>query len=115
MPKNFKNSFTKFAYSTNPDFRPDEKGNEITATLSPDKQDLRVMRESKHRAGKTVTVITGFIGAEEDLNQLGKILKTKCGTGGTAKNGEIIIQGDFRDEVFLILTEAKYKVKKVGG
>ena len=109
------NNKNEFAYSTNPDFYPVDGEEETPTTLPPDKQDLRVMRESKHRAGKTVTVVTGFIGKEEDLNQVGKLLKTKCGTGGTVKNGDIIIQGDFRDKIFMILTQAKYKVKKAGG
>ncbi|HKR03923.1 MAG TPA: translation initiation factor [Bacteroidia bacterium] len=102
-------------YSTNPDFRSEDSNRPEQTTLPPPQQDLRVLRDSRHRGGKTVTLITGFIGREEDLKDLGKLLKTKCGTGGTVKDGEIIIQGDFREKIFTILTEAKYKVKKAGG
>ncbi|MCF8283841.1 MAG: translation initiation factor [Sphingobacteriales bacterium] len=102
-------------YSTNPDFEYQHQNEEEHETLSNEKQDLRVMLDKKQRAGKAVTLITGFIGKEEDLQVLGKTLKTKCGVGGTVKDGEIMIQGDFRDKIMLILQQAGFKAKKAGG
>ena len=89
-------------YSTDPDFR----------YLS---QNLRVWIDRKRRAGKQVTLVTGFVGSEDDLRELGRMLKGKCGVGGTAKDGEIVIQGDHRDRVVELLAGAGYRVKKAGG
>lgn len=108
-----KQKFSNIVYSTNPDFSFETE--EEQETLAPAQQDLRVMRESKHRGGKTVTVITGFIGNQRDLDDLAKMLKTKCGVGGSAKDQEIIIQGDHRDKILDLLLKAGYKAKKAGG
>jgi len=104
-----------FVYSTNPEFQPENFEKEEQETLPPEKQDLRVSLDRKHRKGKEVTLITGFVGTYDDLKDLGKELKSKLGVGGSAKNGELIIQGDFRDEVLNILIEKGYKAKKSGG
>ncbi|MDR2847890.1 MAG: translation initiation factor [Bacteroidales bacterium] len=102
-------------FSTNPDFQYRYDTEEEQETLAPAKQDLRVMLDRKNRGGKAVTLITGFIGAEADLTALSKELKTKCGVGGSAKNGEILLQGDFRDKIMQYLQQKGYKVKKSGG
>ncbi|WP_256010716.1 translation initiation factor [Desertivirga xinjiangensis] len=102
-------------YSTNPNFEYQEERSYEQETLSPKQQDLRVQLDKKQRGGKAVTLVTGFIGTEADLITLGKFLKQKCGTGGSAKDGEIIIQGDFRDKVIELLRTGEYKVKKAGG
>jgi translation initiation factor 1 len=117
MKKIMKNNDWKdrlnIVYSTNPDFKFEEK--EDTAemvTLPKEKQSLRILLDKRNRGGKKVTLITGFVGAESDLQILGKLLKTKCGVGGSAKDGEIIIQGDFRDKLYdLLLKEGYPKVK----
>ena len=101
-------------YSTNPDLNLEEDIYE-EETLANSEQDLRVLLDKKQRKGKSVTLITGFIGTEDDLKKLGKELKSKCGVGGSVKNGEIIIQGDVRDKVLKILTESEFKAKKSGG
>ena len=102
-------------YSTNSDFKFQQEENESTETLPPSKQNLRVTLDRKQRKGKSVTLITGFIGREEDLEALAKLLKTKCGVGGTAKDGEILIQGDFCQKVLDILHQLNYKAKRSGG
>jgi translation initiation factor 1 len=102
MGKNNKEQSSPFVYSTNPDFKPVEE-TEVVLTLPNEEQPLRVILETKHRAGKTVTIVYGFQGKEEDMNALGKALKNHCGTGGSVKDGEIIIQGDHRQKVFQFL------------
>ena len=96
-----------FVYSTDPNFRFEEE-NENSETLSPAQQKLKIKLDTKHRAGKAVTLIEGFIGSDGDLQDLGKKLKTVCGTGGSAKDGEIIIQGDQRDKVLQWLKKNGY-------
>jgi translation initiation factor 1 len=97
-------------YSTDPNFRKDEP-HEAVETLPPAKQKLRIRLETKHRGGKTVTVVDGFLGKEDDLEDLGKKLKTSCGTGGSAKDGEIIIQGDHREKIKVWLLKNGYPAK----
>lgn len=102
-------------YSTNPDFQFEKGGGEQQETLPPRQQNLRVQLDRKQRKGKSVTLVTGFIGREEDLQALAKMLKTKCGTGGSTKEGEIIVQGDFVIKVLALLEAEGYKVKRSGG
>lgn len=102
-------------YSTNPDYKYETAPSAQTETLPPERQELRVWLDRKQRAGKQVTIVRGFAGSDEELKTLGSMLKTKCGVGGTAKEGEIIIQGDFRDRVTEILLKAGYRAKKAGG
>jgi translation initiation factor 1 len=101
-------------YSTNPDFKYETPSEEQTETLPPAKQFLRVSLDRRKRAGKQVTLVTGFVGTEDDLASLGKTLKTRCGVGGSTKEGEIIIQGDFRDRVVELLQKEGYvKARKI--
>lgn len=101
-------------YSTNPDYSYNYDEEEEQKTLAPQQQNLIVCLDKKQRKGKTVTLITGFIGADEDLKDLGKKIKTKCGTGGSVKNGEIIIQGNLRTKIYDFLVKEAYKVKESG-
>lgn len=102
-------------YSTNPDFSFENDGDEEMETLSPGEQLLIVLIDRKQRKGKEVTIVADFVGTEEDLKELGKMLKSKCGVGGAVKDGEIIIQGNKRDKVIELLTSSGYKTKRVGG
>jgi translation initiation factor 1 len=102
-------------YSTNPNFQYEQDKEDEQDTLPPQQQNLRVMIDRKQRAGKSVTLVTGFVGSLSDLEKLGKLLKTKCGVGGTVKDGQILIQGDFCDKILQILTTSGYKTKKSGG
>lgn len=102
-------------YSTNPDFRFESTAGNELETLPPTSQDLRVQLDKKQRNGKKATLITGFKGTDEDLKLLAKKLKTKCGVGGSAKDGEILIQGDFCNKVIELLKSENYKVKRSGG
>lgn len=95
-------------YSTNPDFRYDYEDEEITETLPKEKQELRVSIERKGRGGKTVTVVKGFVGTEDDLKELGKLLKSRCGVGGSVKDGEILIQGEMRQRITDLLRADGY-------
>lgn len=106
---------TGIVYSTDPDFSYEASGQEETVTLPPQQQNLKVMLDKKARAGKQVTLITGFQGTETDLSELTKKLKTRCGSGGSHKDGEMLIQGDFRDKVVQWLVSEGYKAKKAGG
>ena len=99
-------------YSTNPDFKYEEEVSEEIQTPEPLKQNLRVTIDRKGRAGKQVTLVTGFVGSSDDLAELGRTLKTRCGVGGTAKDGEIAIQGDFRDRVTELLIGMGYRAKR---
>lgn len=99
-------------FSTNPDFEYENETAVEEETLPPSRQRLIVGIDRKGRGGKQVTLVRGFVGKEEDLKELGRQLKVKCGVGGSAKDGEIVIQGDFRDRVTSLLAEAGYNAKR---
>ena len=102
-------------YSTNPDFNYSYDTPQEEETLQPNQQQLRIWLDKKQRGGKAVTLITGFVGSSDDLKELGSALKTLCGVGGTAKDNEIIIQGDHRDKALEYLLKQGYGAKKAGG
>ncbi len=102
-------------YSTNQDYQYDIDGDDTIETPPPSGQNLKVWLDRKQRKGKVVTLIEGFTGNDDDLKSLAKQLKTKCGVGGSAKDGEIIIQGDHREKVMEILKKEGYRAKKAGG
>ncbi len=115
MSKKNKPDNKGFVFSTDPNFRFDDEEQNEQETLPPAQQNLRVKLETKHRAGKTVTLIDGFVGTGEDAEKLGKQLKNQCGSGGSVKEGEIIVQGDHREKVLQFLLKNGYsKTKKAG-
>lgn len=102
-------------YSTNPNYDYDDEYDEIE-TLTPQDQKLKVLIDRKQRKGKSVTIVTGFKGNDDDMKDLAKILKSKCGVGGSAKDGEILIQGEFKEKIYTLLLDMDFKhTKKVGG
>lgn len=111
MSKKNKPDARGFVFSTDPNFSFEEEKNGAE-TLVPEQQKLRIWLETKHRAGKAATVVKGFIGMDEDLEDLSKKLKSFCGTGGSAKDGEIIIQGDQQEKVLQWLLKNGYKLTK---
>ncbi|SFC57257.1 translation initiation factor 1 [Parapedobacter composti] len=114
--KKKKQKYTGVVYSTADNFvYQEEESTQEEVTLPNQQQQLRVMLDRKMRGGKVVTLVTGFVGTQADLEALGKRLKQQCGVGGSAKDGEIIIQGDFKQRVLQLLLDAGYRAKQVGG
>lgn len=115
MSKNKKTNSGGYVFSTDPNFRFEEDEQSAAESLEPSKQKLRVQLDKKQRAGKSVTLITGYVGPDNDLEELGKKLKTFCGTGGFVKEHEIIVQGDNRDKILQWLLKNGYSgTKKIG-
>lgn len=115
MSKKNKSDKHGFVYSTDPNFQFQNEEESVAETLPPPQQKLKIRLETKHRGGKAVTLVEGFVGTEEDLQDLGKKLKNFCGTGGSAKDNEILVQGDQRDKVLQWLQKNGYKnAKRVG-
>lgn len=112
MSKKIKTDKNGFVFSTDPNFRFEDEEQAVKETLIPAQQKLRVRLETKHRGGKTVTILQSFIGKAEDLEDLGKKLKNYCGTGGSVKDGEVIIQGDQRDKILQWLQKNGYTQSK---
>lgn len=106
-----KNKENRLVYSTNPNFQPADETEPEEETLEPGKQNLLISLDKKQRKGKQVTLVLNFTGNENDLKELGKILKSKCGAGGSVKDGEIIIQGDFRQKIKGLLDAMGYRSK----
>jgi len=109
------NNQSNVVYSTNPNFNYESDENDTQETLEPKNQLLYVSLDRKNRGGKEATLVEGFVGTSEDLNELSKTLKSKCGVGGSSKDGQIIIQGNFKQKVADLLILAGYKVKLKGG
>ena len=114
MKKSKKNRIN-VVYSTNPDFQFDEDTEGVQETLDPSAQRLYISLDRKNRGGKEVTLIEGFVGDEDDLKTLAKELKSKCGVGGSVKDSEIIIQGNFVEKLYKLLVDKNYQIKKKGG
>ena len=112
MKKNDWKERLNIVYSTNPDFVYSTDEKEENDTPPKQQQKLRVSIEKNHRGGKTVTIVKNFTGSEEDLKQLGRLLKTKCGVGGTVKDGEILVQGDFKEKIIELLKKEGYTQTK---
>lgn len=110
-----KQRYSGIVYSTDATFAYQEADSAEVETLPNHKQQLRVMLDRKMRGGKTVTLVTGFVGTSDDLEALGKKLKQKCGVGGSTKDGEIMVQGDFRQRILQLLSDDGYRVKLAGG
>ncbi|MCE3297329.1 MAG: translation initiation factor [Crocinitomicaceae bacterium] len=114
MSKKDKNR-VNIVYSTNPNFSYESEESQETETRPKNQQKLYVSIDKKQRAGKEVTLVEGFVGSDDDLKELGKLLKSKCGVGGTAKDGEILVQGNFRDKILEILQKEGYQTVRKGG
>lgn len=114
MSKKNRKSRVDIVYSTNPDFQYQHDEEQKQETLEPSKQKLKVYIDTKaKKKGKQATLISGFVGSEDDIKDLGKLLKTKCAVGGSVKDGDILIQGDFRDKIVQILISEGYNAKKL--
>lgn len=107
-----KNNYNGIVYSTDPDYKQEQEEVSQENTLEPAQQNLRLRLDTKHRSGKAVTLLEYFVGTDEDLEKLGKQLKTFCGTGGSVKDRQIIIQGDQREKIFQWLLKNGYKKTK---
>lgn len=111
-----KKSQSGIVYSTNPNFNYEaDNSNEAKLTLPPEEQQLKIWLDRKQRKGKVVTLITNFVGSTDDLKELEKSLKNHCGSGGSSKDGEILIQGDHREKILVYLNSKGYNAKKAGG
>ena len=113
MKKNDWKERLNIVYSTNPDFQYFSDEKEEICTLPKQQQKLRVSIEKNHRGGKTVTIIKNFIGSDDDIKELGKLLKTKCGSGGSVKDGEILVQGEFKEKIIELLKKEGYTQTKL--
>ena len=112
MKKNDWKDRLNIVYSTNPDFQYSTDEKEETETLPKQQQKLRVSIEKNHRGGKTVTIVKNFVGSDEEIKELGRLLKTRCGVGGTTKDGEILVQGEFKEKIIEILKKEGYTQTK---
>jgi translation initiation factor 1 len=115
MAKQKKQRFEGIVFSTDSNFEYELDSDETVETLPPNKQKLKVFLDKKSRKGKVVTIVEGFVGDDDDLQTLAKTLKQKCGVGGSAKDGEILVQGDFKQKIYDLLKSLEYQVKIVGG